>query len=175
MAELPESIENLTSLTSLNVYGNQLTSEFPKTFLAPPKPVHGISKTEHPEMAELPESIGNLKNLKDFRCHENKLTGEYFIPSSPNETSTRYLTSCVVDSEVAFLLAIEGKLPNLTSLDFDICRTKRMEGAISTLDCSNRNLAGEFSENLARPTKSSAQYLRLKNSIRQSCRNPSEI
>ena len=40
-------------------------------------------------MAELPESIGNLKNLEDFRCHKNKLTGEYFIPSSPNETSTQ--------------------------------------------------------------------------------------
>ena len=52
-------------------------------------PVHGISKTEHPEMAELPESIGNLKNLEDFRCYKNKLTGEYFIPSSPNETSAQ--------------------------------------------------------------------------------------
>ena len=40
--ELPESIGNLTNLTLLNVWGNQLTSEFPRTFLSPPKTQHTV-------------------------------------------------------------------------------------------------------------------------------------
>ena len=93
--------------------------------------------------AELPESIGKLTRLQYFQCSSNKLTSEFprtFL--APSECSTRYLTSCLVDSELAFLLAIEEKLPNLKSLDFDICRTKRMEGVTSTLDCSKRKLSG---------------------------------
>ena len=36
-AELPESIGKLTSLISLSVSNNQLTSEFPRIFLSLPK------------------------------------------------------------------------------------------------------------------------------------------
>ena len=74
-----------------------------------------------------------------------KEQADRYVPRTflaPPKPSTRYLTSCVVDNELAFLLAIEGKLPNVKSLDFDICRTKRMEGVTSTLDCTYRNLSG---------------------------------
>ena len=71
--------------------------------------------------------------------------------SSPRrKPRTRYLTSLLynpghtVDSEVAFLVATEKKLPELSTIDFDICRTKRKEGAVYELDCSSRNLTGEF-------------------------------
>ena len=72
------------------------------------------------KLTKLPESIGGLANLKDFKCFKNQL--------SPN-------------SEIAFLSAIEGRLPNLTSVTLDFCRTQRDEGTTSTLDCSERKLA----------------------------------
>ena len=43
-AELPESIGKLTRLRRFECYRNQLTSEFPRSFLAPPKPVRSISQ-----------------------------------------------------------------------------------------------------------------------------------
>ena len=42
-AELPESIGKLTSLTTLSVWNNQLTGEFPRTFLAPSK--HDLARS----------------------------------------------------------------------------------------------------------------------------------
>ena len=84
MAELPKSIGNLKNLKEFLCDHNKLTGEYFVPSFAPPKPVHGISKTEHPDMAELPESIGNLKNLNTCYCHANQLPGEYFVPSLPD-------------------------------------------------------------------------------------------
>ena len=92
LTELPESIGNLAKLEKFGCYKNQLTSEFPRIFPAPPKPVRSTDRMNNAS-TELPESIGNLKNLTDLQVWANQLTGEFprtFI--APPETSTRYLT-----------------------------------------------------------------------------------
>ena len=116
--------------------------------------------TEELVSTELPESIGKLTKLQNFQGQYNKLTSEFprtFL--APSECSTRYLTSFVVDSEVAFLVATENKLPKLSTLDFDICRTEREGGAVSKLDCSSRKVTSEFSRIFFASPKPSTQYL----------------
>ena len=65
---------NLTSLTELNLFNNQLTSEIPQE-LGNLTNLHVLRVSENQLTGEIPAGLGNLANLTELVLNENQLSG----------------------------------------------------------------------------------------------------
>ena len=77
--EIPPEIGNLTNLTTLNLYRNELIGEIPSEIGNLTK-LETLSLYSNQLDGEIPVSIGNMKNLSDLSLFNNQLTGH--IPES---------------------------------------------------------------------------------------------
>jgi|TARA_B100001741_G_scaffold235142_1_gene196159 Leucine-rich repeat (LRR) protein len=73
--EIPSTIGDLTNLTSLNIYNNQLTGEIPSEI----GNLTNLTKLflyENNLTGSIPPEIGNLTNLTAWSLNDNQLTGD---------------------------------------------------------------------------------------------------
>nr|WP_278002567.1 COR domain-containing protein [Nodosilinea sp. FACHB-13] len=109
LSTLPESIGQLTKLTSLNLGYNQLT--------ALPESIGQLTKLtslnlSHNQLIALPESIGQLTSLSSLNLHSKQLTA---LPESIGQLTS--LTSLTLHSnQLTVLPESIGQLTSLTSL-----------------------------------------------------------
>ena len=89
LTELPETLGNLTQLTSLNLHSNQLTT--------------------------LPETLGNLTQLTSLDLRDNQLTTLPETLGNLTQLTTLYLLS----NQLTTLPETLGNLTQLTTLDLD--------------------------------------------------------
>ena len=125
-SELPESIGNLTNLTSLNLSANEL-SELPESI----GNLTNLTSLElcDNSLSELPESIGNLTNLTSLNLNENSLSE---LPESiGNLTNLTWLELC--DNSLSELPKSIGNLTNLTSLDVESNELNELPDSIGQL------------------------------------------
>ncbi len=87
--ELPESIGNLTSLTSLSLWSNQLTGSIPES-IGNLTSLTSLDLGPNQLTGSIPESIGNLTSLTYLLLGSNQLTGS-IRESIANLTSLIYL------------------------------------------------------------------------------------
>jgi internalin A len=110
ITELPESIGQLTSLTSLYLSDNQLT--------ALPESIGQLTNLtslylSDNQLTALPESIGQLTNLTELYLRDNQLTA---LPESIGQL-TNLTELRLWNNQLTALPESIGQLTNLTSLD----------------------------------------------------------
>ena len=121
---IPESIGNLTNLTNLELYDNELSGPIPES-------IGNLTNLTKLYLAynnlsgQNPESIGNLTGLTDLELYDNKLSGQ--IPESiGNLTGLTDLK--LYDNNLS------GQIPesigNLTGLTYLYLTGNRLEGSI---------------------------------------------
>ncbi|MGW9455933.1 leucine-rich repeat domain-containing protein [Streptomyces globisporus] len=106
LTSVPESIGNLTQLTTLHLFGNQLTSV--------PESIGNLTQLDElrldgNQLTSVPESIGNLTQLTRFDLDDNRLTT---VPG-PLKNLTRLTVLHLFDNQ---LTSVPEWLGNLTQL-----------------------------------------------------------
>jgi len=107
---IPPEIGNLTNLPDLRLYGNQLSGEIPPE-IGNLTNLNTLWLSHNQLIGEIPPEIGNLTNLTNLYLYENQLTGE--IPSTiGNLENLTYLDL----SSNQLTGEIPSEIGNLTSL-----------------------------------------------------------
>ena len=119
---LPAAWSNLTSLESLNIYGNQLEGAIPASWSSLSR-LESLILSENKLSGELPAGLSELKSLRHFNIGRNAITGGLehllLIPTLSELNAAENMISC----SLSFLLKDVGT--SLTSFGLSSNRLDR--------------------------------------------------
>ncbi|WJX31803.1 hypothetical protein P8452_20196 [Trifolium repens] len=159
---------NLSSLLTLDLFGNNITSQLPNWFFNLTKDLTYLDLSGNKIHGEIPSSLINLKNLRHLDLYYNMLSGS-ILSIVGNLSSLRYLSIGGNDFSDEISKKTFSKLSNLDSLDlsnsnfvfqFDLDWVPPFQ--LSTLSLSNTNQGPNFPSWIY--TQKSLQFLDLSSS-----------
>ncbi|AES70162.2 receptor-like protein [Medicago truncatula] len=123
---------NLSSLITLDLSGNNLTSHLPDGYFNLTKDINYLSLEESNIYGEIPSSLLNLQNLRHLNLYNNKLHGS--IPNGIGQLAHIQYLDLSWNMLSGF---IPSTLGNLSSLNYLWIGSNNFSGAISKLTFSN--------------------------------------
>lgn len=163
VGKIPNELENLTALESLNLSGNQLNGNIPEE-IGNLKQLKYIYLSQNQLSGTIPESIGNLSALKYLMLSDNELSGT--IPESIEKLYALEFFSIYNNKISGHIPECIVKLSNLKSITFDnnelsgsIPESIGNLSALKIISIRNNTLSGSIPESIGKLTSLSDLWL----------------